>query len=74
MFASSQIREHMEVVGADGRHVGTVDHMEDDGHIKLTRSDSPDGEHHLLATDLVHRVDDKVHLKVTAQDAQFQLQ
>ena len=28
MFAASEIKEHMEVVGADGRHVGTVDHMD----------------------------------------------
>jgi hypothetical protein len=74
MFAASEIREHMEVVGADGRHVGTVDHLEGDDQIKLTRSDSADGEHHFLAVDLVERVDDKVHLKVNAQDAQFQLQ
>ena len=74
MFAASEIREHMEVVGADGRHVGTVDHLEGDDQIKLTRSDSADGEHHYLAIDLIDRVDDKVHLKVSARDAQFQLQ
>jgi hypothetical protein len=64
----------MEVVGADGRHVGTVDHLEGENHIKLTRGDSADGEHHFLAVHLVDRVDDKVHLKVSADDAQFQLQ
>jgi hypothetical protein len=74
MFAATEIKEHMEVVGADGRHVGTVDHLEGDDQIKLTRNDSADGEHHFLAVDLVERVDDKVHLKVPAQDAQFQLQ
>ena len=74
MFAATEIKEHMEVVGADGRHVGTVDHLEGDDQIKLTRNDSADGEHHFLAIDLVERVDDKVHLKVPAQDAQFQLQ
>jgi hypothetical protein len=74
MFAASEIKEHMEVVGADGRHVGTVDHMEGDDQIKLARSDSVDGRHHFLAVDLVESVDDKVRLKVSAQDAQFQLQ
>lgn len=74
MFAASEIREHMEVVGADGRHVGTVDHLEGDDQIKLTRSDSADGEHYYLAIELIDRVDDKIHLKVSAQDAQFQLQ
>lgn len=74
MFAATEIKEHMEVVGADGRHVGTVDHLDGDDQIKLTRNDSADGEHHFLAVDLVERVDDRVHLKVSAQDAQFQLQ
>jgi hypothetical protein len=74
MFAATEIKEHMEVVGADGRHVGTVDHLDGEDQIKLTRGDSADGEHHFLAVDLVERVDDKVHLKVSAQDAQFQLQ
>jgi hypothetical protein len=74
MFAATEIKEHMEVVGADGRHVGTVDHLDGDDQIKLTRNDSADGEHHFLSVDLVERVDDKVHLKVPARDAQFQLQ
>ena len=32
---TSGIREHMEVIGADGVHLGTVDHVEDH-RIKLT--------------------------------------
>lgn len=35
---TKQIREHMEVVGADEEHVGTVDGV-DGGQIKLTKSD-----------------------------------
>ena len=35
----SQIKEHAEVIGADGVHVGTVDGVEDN-RIKLTKSDS----------------------------------
>jgi hypothetical protein len=35
----SQVREHMEVVGADGVHIGTVDRIEGD-RIKLTKKDS----------------------------------
>ena len=39
-----KIKEHMEVIGADGVHVGTVDRIE--GHrIKLTRRDSGEGSH-----------------------------
>ena len=73
MFNASQIREHMEVVGADGRHVGTVDRLEDARQVKLAADDSADGEHHFLAIDLVDHVDDKVHLKVPAGDAQLQI-
>ena len=34
MVDTSQIRDHMEVIGADGVHVGTVDHVDGD-RIKL---------------------------------------
>ena len=40
----SQIREHMEVIGADGVHVGTVDKVEGE-RIKLTKLDSGQGAH-----------------------------
>jgi len=37
-------KDHMEVVGADGVHIGTVDKLE--GHrIKLTKKDSGEGAH-----------------------------
>jgi hypothetical protein len=68
MVATSEIREHMEVIGADGEHVGTVDHM-DNGRIKLTKSDSSDGQHHYLDMGLVDHIDDHVHLNVSAEDA-----
>lgn len=45
---ASQIAKHQEVVDADGRHVGTVDHVDGD-RIKLTRQDSADGEHHYVS-------------------------
>ena len=48
---ASEIRPHMEVVGSDGQHVGTVDAVEGD-RIKLTKRDDPDGSgqhHHYLA-------------------------
>jgi hypothetical protein len=40
----TEIKEHMEVIGADGVHVGTVDRLEG-GRIKLTRKDSGEGSH-----------------------------
>lgn len=45
---ADQIAKHQEVVDADGRHVGTVDHVDGD-RIKLTRQDSADGEHHYVS-------------------------
>ena len=61
MTEASDIREDMEVRAADGSHVGTVDGVEGD-RIKLTRKDSPDGEHHYVGLDSVERVDSHVHL------------
>ncbi|GMB82380.1 MAG: DUF2171 domain-containing protein [Shinella zoogloeoides] len=72
MVAATQIREHMEVKAADGRHVGTVDHMEGDSRIKLTKSDSSDGQHHLIPLDWVDHVDAHVHLNKDADEVRQQ--
>jgi len=62
----SQIKEHMEVIGADGVHVGTVDHVDGD-RIKLTKADSGtgshEGHHHYISGGLVAEVEgDQVRL------------
>ena len=44
MTDASKIKEHMEVIGADGVHLGTVDRVEN-GRIKLTKADSGEGSH-----------------------------
>ena len=60
---TQNIREHMEVVGADGVHVGVVDHMDGANRIKLTKSDPlAEGTHHYVPTDWVDHVDTHVHL------------
>ena len=42
----SAIREHMEIIGADGVHIGTVDKVEGN-RIKMTKADSGShGDHH----------------------------
>lgn len=71
MVDSSQIREHMEVKGSDGKHVGTVDHLEGQ-RIKLTKSDpSAGGQHHYLELDMVKEVKDgAVCLSTSADEAQ----
>lgn len=41
-------KEHMEVVGTDGKHVGIVDHLDGD-RLKLTHHDlQAGGKHHFL--------------------------
>ena len=40
----TEIKEHMEVIGADGVHIGTVDKVEGN-RIKLTKKDSGEGSH-----------------------------
>jgi hypothetical protein len=65
MSGFEDIREHMEVIGADGVHIGTVDRVEDN-RIKLTRPDSGLGHeehHHYIPRGLVAEVEgDKVRL------------
>ena len=80
MSDASAIREHMEVVGADGVHVGTVDKV-DGGRIKLTKADSGaqiegaeggahTGHHHYISLGLVAAVDgNQVRLSATAANA-----
>jgi hypothetical protein len=70
MVAPTMIKEHMEVVGADGVHVGIVDHMEGADEMKLTKSDEDAGdEHHFIPLAWVDRVDNKVHLKQSGAEA-----
>jgi hypothetical protein len=72
MSGTGEIREHMEVVGADGGHVGTVDRLER-GHIRLTRRDDPDGSgqhHHAIPLRAIRMVEgDRVWLTLPAQQA-----
>lgn len=69
----SRIREHMEIIGADGVHVGTVDKVEG-GRIKLTKADSGQGSHqghhHYIAGGLVAEVEgDRVRLSANGDVA-----
>ena len=79
MSDASAIREHMEVIGADGVHVGTVDHVDGD-RIKLTKKDSGAeiegaqgahaGHHHYISLGLVAEVEgDQVRLSATGANA-----
>ena len=72
-MSDATIQEHMEVIGADGVHVGTVDRVQD-GKIKLTKADSGEGSHkghhHYIDLGLVAEVEgQKVRLSANADVA-----
>jgi hypothetical protein len=67
----SQIKEHMEIIGADGVHVGTVDKVEGE-RIKLVKADSGShgDHHHYVSVGLVAGIEgDKVRLSATGASA-----
>lgn len=70
MADAAAIREHMEVLGSDGGHVGTVDKVEGQ-RLKLTRNDpAAQGEHHYIHLDMVAAVEGgEVRLTRTAAQA-----
>jgi hypothetical protein len=68
MASTTQIQEHMEVIGSCGNKLGDVDRVEN-GSIKLTRNSSSDGQHHFIPMEWVETVDDKVHLNKDCGEA-----
>lgn len=67
----SNIKEHMDIIGADGVHVGTVDRVDGD-RIKLVKADSGShgGHHHYISGGLVAEVEgDTVRLSANASVA-----
>ncbi len=68
MSGFEDIREHMEVIGADGVHLGTVDRVEGN-RIKLIRADSGIGHeqhHHYVPRGLVADVEEN-RVRLTAR-------
>jgi hypothetical protein len=80
MADANAIKEHMEVIGADGVHVGTVDHV-DGERIKLTKADAGvqiegavggehAGHHHYISLGLVADIEgNQVRLSATGANA-----
>ncbi|MFT3883332.1 MAG: DUF2171 domain-containing protein [Gemmatales bacterium] len=62
------IKDHMDVIASCGKKIGRVDHDEGDA-IKLTKSDSPDGQHHYIPKNWVDHVDSHVHLSRNSEEA-----
>ena len=70
---TSKIKPHMEIIGADGVHVGTVDRVEG-GRIKMTKADSGQGHHpnhhHFIDAGLVADIEgNKVRLSANSDVA-----
>ncbi|MBO9576312.1 MAG: DUF2171 domain-containing protein [Sphingobium sp.] len=67
----STIKEHAEVIGADGVRVGTVDHVEGD-RIKLTKVQTGgehQGHHHYVSQGLIAGVDPDGTVRLSASGA-----
>ncbi|MBV9511682.1 MAG: DUF2171 domain-containing protein [Caulobacteraceae bacterium] len=70
MIQTSQIKEHMEVVSSDGRHVGRVDHVKG-SEIELAKFDFGAGlKHHMIPMGWIEEIDgEQIHLNMTADEA-----
>lgn len=68
--ALSRVEEHMEVIGSDGEHIGTVDAVRGD-RILLTRNDpAAGGHHHSIPSRWIDSVEAKqVKVRKTADEA-----
>jgi hypothetical protein len=69
MIDASHVKEHMEVKGADGHHVGVVDKVEG-SRIKLTKSDpASGGTHRYIDLSTVDSIEgDAVNLSANADE------
>jgi hypothetical protein len=69
---ANKIKQHMEIIGADGVHVGTVDRVEN-GRIKMTKADSGQAHqshHHYIDVGLVADIEgNKVRLSANGDVA-----
>ena len=71
--STADIREHMAVYGSCGNLLGKVDHVKG-SEIKLTKNDSPDGEHHIIPLSWVAKVHDHIHLNKNCAEAKAEWQ
>lgn len=71
MVDISQVTEHMDIIGADGVHIGTVDQVEGN-RIKMTKADSGShgDHHHYLSEGLIAGIEgNQVRLSATGASA-----
>ena len=67
----ADIKEHQDVYASCGAKVGKVDHVEG-AYLKLTKNDSPDGQHHRIPVSWVAKVHDHIHLNKNHKEVQSQ--
>lgn len=65
----SRVSEHMEVVGSDGLHIGTVDKVRGDRIILTKNDENAGGHHHSIPSRWIQTVDDRVTIRKTAEEA-----
>ena len=65
----SQVHEHMEVVGSDGGHIGTVDKLRGDRIVLTCKDPNAGGHHHSIPSIWIESVTDKVAINKTADEA-----
>jgi len=63
------VEERMDVIASCGKKVGVVDHVEGQT-LKLTKNDSPDGQHHFIPAGWIDHVDSHVNLKKNSVEAE----
>ena len=71
MATITDVREQMEIIGADGAHIGTVDKVEGD-RIKMTKPDSGShsSHHHYVSQGLIAEIEgNQIRLSATAANA-----
>ena len=64
------IKDHMNVIASCGKKVGVVDKVEGSA-LKLTKNDSPDGQHHFIPVGWVSTVDRHVHLNRNSMETEM---
>ena len=67
---TSKIKADMPVVCSENGQFAVVDHLEGQDQIKLNKD--KDGQHHYIPVSWVTKVDDKVHVRLTGDQAMQQ--
>jgi hypothetical protein len=69
----NDIKKHADVIASCGTKLGTVDHLEGENQLKLTRDES--GQHHLIPTGWIGEVkEDQVILNKNSEEVKDQWQ